>query len=260
MQLDLFDPPPALSTHETAPERHKGILHRPGALRAADGAGAHESGAIPARCPVTNRPGWCIRSDCRHGRQAAPTPRRRDRSGGAGERRRLRGPAARYGPAAARDPSRIEAGGASWRYRGRGSLAVHVGGSHAGACRDHEAGAGSGTLALIEHAVQTDKAGALAWLVDARLIAPPAGADARPAAPRRAAAARVSASIRPESAQSGAAVPESLPKLALGRAVSDPRGPPILGIHAVQQPPIRPPHSELTFRPAAQDRETTGSP
>ena len=137
---------------------------------------------------------------------------------------------------------------------------MHVGGSHAGACRDHEAGAGSGTLALIEHAVQTDKAGALAWLVDARLIAPPAGADARPAAPRRAAAARVSASIRPESAQSGAAVPESLPKLALGRAVSDPRGPPILGIHAVQQPPIRPPHSELTFRPAAQDREPTGSP
>ena len=79
------------------------------------------------------------------------------------------------------DPPRIEAGGATWRYRGRGSLAVHVGGAHAGTWRDHEAGAGGGTLALIEHAAQTDKAGALAWLVDARLIAAPGGPDARPA-------------------------------------------------------------------------------
>ena len=37
------------------------------------------------------------------------------------------------------DPPRIEAGGATWRYRGRGSLAVHVGGARAGTWRDHEA-------------------------------------------------------------------------------------------------------------------------
>ncbi len=56
-------PPPLIHAAKRCPERpHK----RPGALRAADGAGAHESGAIPARCPVTNRPGWCVRSDCRH--------------------------------------------------------------------------------------------------------------------------------------------------------------------------------------------------
>ena len=91
------------------------------------------------------------------------------------------------------EPPRIEASGATWRYRTHGSLAVHVGGAHAGTWRDHQAGAGGGVLALIEHEVQTDKAGALAWLVDARLIAPPAGADARPAAPARPAAARVSA-------------------------------------------------------------------
>ena len=66
VQLDLFDPLPILSAPTSAPVRRKGNFPRPGALRAADGAGAHESGAIPARCPVTNRPGWCIRSDCRH--------------------------------------------------------------------------------------------------------------------------------------------------------------------------------------------------
>ena len=65
--------------------------------------------------------------------------------------------------------------------------------------------------------VQTDKAGALAWLVDARLIAPPAGADARPAAPARPAAARVSAPIRPESAESGPAAPGSPPESSVRR-------------------------------------------
>ena len=38
---------------------------RPGALRAADGAGAHESGAIPARCPVVDRL-VCYYDGCRH--------------------------------------------------------------------------------------------------------------------------------------------------------------------------------------------------
>ena len=115
------------------------------------------------------------------------------------------------------EPPRIEASGATWRYRTHGSLAVHVGGAHAGTWRDHQAGAGGGVLALIEHEVQTDKAGALAWLVDARLIAPPAGADARPAAPARPAAARVSAPIRPESAESGPAAPGSPPESSVRR-------------------------------------------
>ena len=66
VQLDLFDPPAALNAPTSAPVRRKGTSTRSGARRAAAGAGAHESGAIPARCPVTNRPGWCIRSDCRH--------------------------------------------------------------------------------------------------------------------------------------------------------------------------------------------------
>ena len=50
VQLDLFDPPAPLSAPTSAPVRRKGTTTRPGALRAADGAGAHESGAIPARC------------------------------------------------------------------------------------------------------------------------------------------------------------------------------------------------------------------
>ena len=78
-QLDLFDPPPALSAPETAPERRKGTSSRSGARRAANGAGAHESGAIPARCPVTNRPGWCIRGDCRHWQGGCAHPARKTR-------------------------------------------------------------------------------------------------------------------------------------------------------------------------------------
>ena len=83
------------------------------------------------------------------------------------------------------EPERIEAGGATWRYGSHGSLAVHVGGAARGTWHDFEAATGGGTLALIEHLQQTDKAGALRWLVDARLIAAPAGPDAPPAAPRR---------------------------------------------------------------------------
>ena len=118
------------------------------------------------------------------------------------------------------EPPRIEAGGETWRYRGRGSLAVHVGGARAGTWRDHEAGAGGGTLALIEHAAQTDKAGALAWLVDARLIAAPGGPDARPANRAIPCHNSRSAPMRP---QSGPAAPGSPPDRALSRPVSDPR-------------------------------------
>ena len=65
------------------------------------------------------------------------------------------------------DPPR--ATDAEWRY---GSLSVHPA---RGTWHDFEADAGGGALALIEHVNGCDKAGALQWLVAARLIAPPAG-------------------------------------------------------------------------------------
>ena len=52
-----------------------------------------------------------------------------------------------------------------------------------GTWHDFEADAGGGTLALIEHVLTTDHGGALAWLVEARLIDPPAGPGRPPAAP-----------------------------------------------------------------------------
>ena len=64
----------------------------------------------------------------------------------------------------------------------RGSLVVHP---HAGTWHDFEADAGGGTLALVEHVLQTDRAGALRWLVDAGLIGPPSGPNAHPGAPPR---------------------------------------------------------------------------
>ena len=73
------------------------------------------------------------------------------------------------------EPERIEAGGATWRYGSHGSLAVHVGGAARGTWRDFEADVSGGTLALVEHLAHTDHDGALRWLVDARLIGPPAG-------------------------------------------------------------------------------------
>ena len=78
------------------------------------------------------------------------------------------------------DPPR--ATDAEWRYGSHGSLSVHPA---RGTWRDFEAATGGGTLALIEHVAGCDKAGALQWLVAARLIAPPAGPGRTPAAPRR---------------------------------------------------------------------------
>ena len=69
VQLDLFDPPAALSAPTSAPERRKGTTTRPGALRAADGAPARESVPIPARCPVTGGRA-CYRDGCHHYRPA----------------------------------------------------------------------------------------------------------------------------------------------------------------------------------------------
>ena len=101
-----------------------------------------------------------------------------------------------------------------------------MGGAARGTWHDFEADAGGGVLALIEHLQQTDKAGALAWLVDARLIDPPAGADARPANRAKPChnAARVSAPIGPGTAEIGTAPRGSPAGSAPRRPVSDPRG------------------------------------
>ena len=53
---------------------------------------------------------------------------------------------------------------ATWRYRRKGSLAVHVGGPRRGTWRDHEADEGGGVLELLAHVEGLDRAGALAWL------------------------------------------------------------------------------------------------
>ena len=121
------------------------------------------------------------------------------------------------------DPPRI--GADEWRYGSRGSLAVHVGGAARGTWRDFEADRSGGVLALIEHVAGCDKAGALRYLVDARLIDPPAGADARPAAPYRVIADRVAAPIRPATVESGTAAPRSLPDSSVSAPESGPRGP-----------------------------------
>ena len=98
------------------------------------------------------------------------------------------------------EPPRTEAGGATWRYRSRGSLAVHVGGDRRGTWRDHEAGAGGGTLDLVQHVNGCDKAGALAWLVDARLIAPRGDADPARIRRNRRRGARIATRIAREAA------------------------------------------------------------
>ena len=98
------------------------------------------------------------------------------------------------------EPPRTEAGGATWRYRTRGSLAVHVGGAQRGTFRDFEADVSGGTLRLVEHLAGCDRAGALRYLADARLIAPSGAPDAP-------AAARMSAPNRSATVESGPAAP-----------------------------------------------------
>ena len=49
------------------------------------------------------------------------------------------------------DPERTEHGGETWRYRTRGSLAVHVGGAQRGLWRDHEAAVSGTVLDLVQH-------------------------------------------------------------------------------------------------------------
>ena len=71
------------------------------------------------------------------------------------------------------DPPSIEAGG-SWRYRKRGSLAVHVDGPQRGTFRDFEAGKSGGVLDLVLHLVEhvNDRTAAAAWLRAEGLLAP----------------------------------------------------------------------------------------
>ena len=54
--------------------------------------------------------------------------------------------------------------GNEWRYGGRGSLVVNVGGQRAGSWRDFEAGHGGGALELLRHYQGLDKPQALEWL------------------------------------------------------------------------------------------------
>lgn len=78
------------------------------------------------------------------------------------------------------DPPRTEHGGDTWRYRTRGSLAVHVGGDRRGTWHDFEADQGGGTLALVQHVLQCDKAAAVRWLEAEGLITSSNGARPSP--------------------------------------------------------------------------------
>jgi hypothetical protein len=65
-------------------------------------------------------------------------------------------------------PAERHHGGAEWRYGTRGSLSVRI---DKGTFYDNEAGAGGGTLELIQRAHPgMDRAGAIAWLVEHKLI------------------------------------------------------------------------------------------
>ena len=84
------------------------------------------------------------------------------------------------------EPSKRLRHGAEWRYRRKGSLAVHVDGPRRGTWRDHEAGKGGGVLALIEHVNGSDHDAAVQWLKDANLLNGDAPVSPRPRpAPRR---------------------------------------------------------------------------
>ena len=57
---------PALRGRQTAPRKQTGPSEPPESAGRADGGPIAIPAAIPARCPVTNRAAWCVRSDCRH--------------------------------------------------------------------------------------------------------------------------------------------------------------------------------------------------
>ena len=61
------------------------------------------------------------------------------------------------------DPVRRPTSG-EWRYRRKGSLAVHVAGPRRGTWRDHEADVGGGVLELLAHVEGLTRPEALVWL------------------------------------------------------------------------------------------------
>ena len=77
------------------------------------------------------------------------------------------------------EPASIKNSGNTWRYRRRGSLAVHVGGTGGlkGTWSDWESGHRGGVLELIERERGCDRAAAMAWLECEGLI--PAKSDRR---------------------------------------------------------------------------------
>ena len=79
------------------------------------------------------------------------------------------------------EPVRRSAGG-EWRYRRKGSLAVHVDGPRRGSWRDHEAGVGGGVLDLLEHVEGLERDDALVWLRERGLLD---GPPLAPGGPKR---------------------------------------------------------------------------
>ena len=81
------------------------------------------------------------------------------------------------------EPVRRSAGG-EWRYRRKGSLAVHIDGPRRGNWRDHEAGVGGGVLDLLAHVEGLERDDALVWLRERGLLDGPPPAAGRPRRPR----------------------------------------------------------------------------
>ena len=82
------------------------------------------------------------------------------------------------------EPVRRSAGG-EWRYRRKGSLAVHIDGPRRGNWRDHEAGVGGGVLDLLAHVEGLERDDALVWLRERGLLY---GPPLAPSGPSRTAA------------------------------------------------------------------------
>ena len=80
------------------------------------------------------------------------------------------------------DPVRRPTSG-EWRYRRKGSLAVHVAGPRRGTWRDHEADVGGGVLELLAHVEGLTRPEALVWLRHRGLLDGPRTGQGR--GPRR---------------------------------------------------------------------------
>ena len=87
------------------------------------------------------------------------------------------------------DPARRPSSG-EWRYRRKGSLAVHVAGPRRGTWRDHKADVGGGVLELLAHVEGLARPEALVWLRHRGLLDGPRTGEGR-AVPRAGVAYRV---------------------------------------------------------------------